>query len=68
MMWIRAAVGVALCALGGVWIAQGSGAMHGSMMTGHGQFTAVGGLAVLMGLALIGWSLLVLRRTGRDKR
>jgi hypothetical protein len=42
--------------------------MHGSMMTGHGQFTAVGGLAVLMGLALIGWSLLVLRRTGRHKR
>jgi hypothetical protein len=60
--------GVALCALGGVWIAQGSGAMHGSMMTGHGRYTALGGLAVLIGLALIGWSLLVLRRTGRDKR
>jgi hypothetical protein len=67
MMWIRAAAGVALCALGGVWIAQGSGAMHGSMMTGHGRYTTLG-LAVLIGLALIGWSLLVLRRTGRDKR
>ena len=66
-MWIRAAAGVALCALGGVWIAQGSGAMHGSMMTGHGRYTALGGLAVLIGLALIGWSLLVLRRTGRHK-
>jgi IMP dehydrogenase/GMP reductase len=50
MMWIRAAAGVALCALGGVWIAQGSGAMHGSMMTGHGRYTALGGLAVLIGL------------------
>ena len=43
-------------------------AMHGSMMTGHGRYTALGGLAVLIGLALIGWSLLVLRRTGRHKR
>jgi hypothetical protein len=67
-MWIRAAAGVALCALGGVWIAQGSGAMHGSMMTGHGRYTALGGLAVLIGLALIGWSLLALRRTGRHRR
>src|SRR6476646_3926829 len=67
-MWIRATAGVALCALGGVWIAQGSGAMHGSMMTGHGRYTTLGGLAVLIGLALIGWSLLVLRRTGRHKR
>ena len=68
MMWIRAAAGVALCALGGVWIAQGSDAMHGSMMTGHGRYTALGGLAVLIGVALIGWSLLVMRRAGRDKR
>ena len=67
-MWIRATAGSALCALGGVWIAQGSDAMHGSMMTGHGRYTALGGLAVLIGLALIGWSLLVLRRTGRHKR
>jgi len=62
-MWIRAGIGVVLCLVGAVWIAQGSGAMHGSMMTGHGQYTALGVVAVIGGLVLIGWS--VRRRGGK---
>jgi hypothetical protein len=56
-MWIRVAAGVVLCLVGVVWIAQGFGAMHGSMMTGHRQYAALGGLAVLIGIVLLGWSL-----------
>lgn len=62
-MWIRAGVGLVLCLIGAVWIAQGSGAMHGSMMTGHGQYTALGVLAALGGIVLIAWS--VRRRGGK---
>jgi hypothetical protein len=62
-MWIRAGIGVVLCLVGAVWIAQGSGAMHGSMMTGHGEYTALGVVAVIGGLVLIG--LAVRRRGGK---
>jgi hypothetical protein len=62
-MWIRAGIGVVLCLVGAVWIAQGSGAMHGSMMTGHGQYAALGVVAVIGGLVLIGLS--VWRRGGK---
>jgi hypothetical protein len=55
-VWVRGIAGVVLCALGAVWIAQGSGAMHGSGMSGHGQFTALGGVAVVLGLALLVWA------------
>jgi hypothetical protein len=56
-MWIRSVIGIALIAIGGVWIAQGSGNMKGSMMSGHSQYTALGVVVVLIGLALIGWAL-----------
>jgi hypothetical protein len=56
MMWIRGILGIVLIVVGGGWIAQGSGAMHGSMMTGHSQYTALGVVVVLIGLGLIGWA------------
>jgi hypothetical protein len=62
MVWVRGIAGVVLCALGAVWIAQGSGAMHGSGMSGHGQFVVVGGLAAVLGLALLGWAARIRRR------
>ena len=34
--------GVILCVVGGVFVAQGAGALHGSTMTGHGQFVGWG--------------------------
>jgi hypothetical protein len=56
MMWIRAVIGIVLIAVGGVWIAQGTGTMHGSMMTGHSQYSLLGVVTILVGLGLIGWA------------
>ena len=41
-MWARGIIGLALCVLGGVWIFQGIGVMHGSSMTGHSQYAVWG--------------------------
>lgn len=55
-MWVRGVIGLVLMAVGGVWIAQGSGAMRGSVMTGHSQYTVLGVVVVLVGVALVGWA------------
>ena len=55
-MVIRGIVGIVLCALGGIWIAQGEGAMKGSSMSGHGQYAVLGVIALLIGLAFLAWS------------
>jgi hypothetical protein len=62
MVWIRGIAGVVLCVVGVVWIAQGSGAMHGSGMSGQGQFTVLGGAAVVVGAALLVWAARIRRR------
>jgi hypothetical protein len=49
-------IGLILMAVGGVWIAQGSGTMHGSAMTGHSQYTVLGVVVALVGVALVGWA------------
>lgn len=49
-------VGVVACLIGAVWIAQGLGAAKGSMMSGHKQYSALGLVVVLAGLALLAWS------------
>ncbi len=61
-MWTRGIGGIVLCVLGVVWIAQGSGAMPGSGMSGHGQFALLGGAAVIVGLALLARAALIRRR------
>jgi hypothetical protein len=61
-MVIRGLVGLVLCALGGIWIAQGEGAMKGSSMSGHGQYAVLGIVAVLIGLAFLVWAWRVRRR------
>ena len=33
--------------------------MHGSGMSGHGQFALLGGVVVLAGVALLAWAALV---------
>jgi hypothetical protein len=53
MMLLRRIVGVVLVAIGGVWIAQGSGALGGSFMTGEALWTAIGIVCVLFGIALL---------------
>jgi vacuolar-type H+-ATPase subunit I/STV1 len=62
VVWIRGIAGVVFCALGAVWIAQGSGAMHGVGMWGHAPFALPGGAAVIVGLALLVWAARIRRR------
>jgi uncharacterized membrane protein HdeD (DUF308 family) len=52
-MLIRRVIGVVLVVVGGVWIAQGTGALGGSFMTGEGLWTVIGVIAVLFGGALL---------------
>jgi len=55
-MWTRGIVGVVLCLVGALWIAQGTGAVHGSVMSGHAQWTVIGAALVVIGVALVGWA------------
>lgn len=61
-MWIRGIAGIVLCVVGAVWIGQGSGAMHGSGMSGHASFALLGGVVVIVGLALLAWAALIRRQ------
>ncbi len=55
-MWTRAAIGVVLCLAGGVFFGQGIGAIHGSPMTGEGQWAVIGGVLVVVGVGLLAWA------------
>jgi asparagine N-glycosylation enzyme membrane subunit Stt3 len=50
---VRGISGIVLVVLGAVWIAQGSGAMSGSGMSGHAQYAVLGVVVVLIGLFLL---------------
>ena len=52
-MLILGIVGIVLCALGVVWIGQGSGSLHGSPMTGHQQWTYLGAVLLVIGIAMV---------------
>lgn len=52
-MWIRGGIGVVLCAVGAVWIGQGTNHIKGSFMTGHKSYAALGGILVVIGAALL---------------
>lgn len=52
-MWIRIAIGVVLCAVGVLWVGQGVGMVHGSSMTGHSQYAALGAVVILLGVGLL---------------
>jgi hypothetical protein len=49
----RLIVGVVLCLIGALWIAQGLDVVKGSAMTGHGIWAVLGTVVVVAGLALI---------------
>jgi hypothetical protein len=55
-MWPRAALGLALCLVGGVFFGQGIGVIHGSVMTGEAQWAVIGGVMFALGLALLVWA------------
>ncbi len=62
-MWTRGIIGVVLCLVGLVWIGQGTNALSGSkMMSGHGQYTILGIVVLLVGLAFLVWAAWVRRR------
>jgi drug/metabolite transporter (DMT)-like permease len=52
-MWARGIVGVVLCLVGAVWVAQGTDVLHGSGMSGQGQWAVVGGALFLVGVAVL---------------
>jgi hypothetical protein len=49
----RKFLGVASCAIGLVWIAQGVGALKGSFMTGQAIWAIIGGVLLLFGVSLL---------------
>jgi hypothetical protein len=55
-MWLRAGIGVLLCAVGAVFILQGTNLIHGSGMSGEGRWVVIGAVVVLVGLACIAWA------------
>ncbi len=55
-MWARAIAGVAFSLAGAVWIAQGTDLLHGSGMSGKGQWTVIGALCLVFGLGLLAWA------------
>ena len=61
-MWWRGVIGLAALGVGALWIGQGVGAVHGSFMTGHSQYTGLGVAVVLAGLAMLVWGAVLARR------
>jgi uncharacterized membrane protein YidH (DUF202 family) len=61
-MWTRGVIGVVLCLVGLVWIGQGTNALSNSkLMSGHGQYTALGVVLLLVGLGFLVWAVRVRR-------
>jgi hypothetical protein len=55
-MWSRGIAGAVSCIVGAVWVAQGTGALKGSVMSGEGRWSVIGALVIVIGLALLGWA------------
>ena len=62
MVWARGIGGVVAVLIGVVWILQGVNVIHGSGMSGHGQFAVLGIVVALLGA----WLLSGLRRPARQ--
>ena len=52
-MLARRIIGLVLVVVGVVWIAQGTGALGGSFMTGEGLWPVIGVITALFGIALL---------------
>ena len=61
-MWLRGIIGVAFVLAGLVWIGQGTDILKDSkLMSGHGQYTVLGVVVLIAGLALLWWAVRVRR-------
>ncbi len=60
----RAVLGVVLCAIGAVFILQGTNVVQGSGMSGHGRWAVIGAASVAMGVVVI---VLAARSRGRSR-
>ena len=56
-------VGVLAVVIGVVFVGQGTNAIHGSSMSGHGGYAGLGAVLVVIGLALVLWAWRSGRRT-----
>jgi hypothetical protein len=61
-------LGVVLVAVGGLFIGQGVGTVHGSYMTGRTSYADLGGVLVAIGLVLLAAVWWASRRTHAVKR
>jgi Mg2+ and Co2+ transporter CorA len=55
-VWARGVVGVVLCLVGIVFFLQGVNVIHGSGMSGESGYAVLGGVMVVVCLALLGWA------------
>jgi hypothetical protein len=53
MPTVLTVLGVLLALLGGVWFLQGINVLPGSFMTGQVQWAIYGGIALIVGVALV---------------
>lgn len=61
-MWSRGIVGLLLCAVGALWILQGTNVIHGSGMSGEGKWGVIGVIVALAGLGCITWAAVIRHR------
>jgi hypothetical protein len=64
---IRLVLGVIFIVVGGVWIAQGTGALGGSFMSGEAVWAVIGVIVALVGVALVVGSLRDRRRADGER-
>jgi hypothetical protein len=55
-VWSRAIIGVVVCVVGAVWLAQGTNALHGSYMSGRPLYAVFGAILFVGGVALLAWT------------
>ena len=61
-MWLRGLIGVVLCAVGTVWVLQGTKVITGSSMSGEGRWGVIGAIVLAVGLGFLGWAVRYWRR------
>jgi protein-S-isoprenylcysteine O-methyltransferase Ste14 len=49
-------LGVLALFVGVLFVGQGTNVIHGSSMSGHGGYAALGGVLVVIGLGLVTWA------------